>query len=352
MGLFQRSQPGLLGIDVTSTSVKLIELSRDGARFRVESYAVEPLPEQSVVEKNIQDVNAVGECLRKAVKRCGSRVRNCALAVSGSAVITKVLSMPASLTDAERAAQIELDAEQYIPFALNEVNMDFTVLGPTPQAKDSVDVLLVASRSENVESRAVVAELGGLTAKVVDVEPYCVEAVFAQFAGFKPGDAEKLTAVLDFGASTTTLNVLRGKQLIYTREQAFGGRELTEEIMRRYNLSYQEAGQKKKDGKLPDDYRLEVLEPFMESMVQQVSRFLQFFYSATQHTTVDQIVLAGGCASIEGIVELVEGRMAISTAIVDPFAGMSIGGRVNADRLRKDSAALLVACGLALRSFD
>jgi type IV pilus assembly protein PilM len=350
MSLFERGRAPLLGIDVSSSAVKLLELDRDSHGFRVESYAVEPLPPQSVVDKTIQDVNAVGECIRKAVKRSGSKARGCALAVTGSAVITKVITMPATLTDEELAAQITLEADQYLPFSLEEVNLDFSILGPTQHNKDTLDVLLVASRSENVETRAAVAELAGLTPKIVDAEPYCVETVFSQIKDMA-GAGRGLTAVLDFGASMTSLNVLSDGRLIYTREQSFGGRDLTEEIMRRYGLSHQDAGRAKKEGNLPADYMTEVLEPFKENMVQQVSRFLQFFYSASQHTTVDHIVLAGGCARIEDIAEVVESRMAVPTQLANPFAAMSIGTRVNRERLRNDSSALLIACGLALRAF-
>ena len=350
MGLFERGRAPLLGIDVSSSAVKLLELDRDGSRFRVESYAVEPLPPQAVVDKTIQDVSAVGECIRKAVKRSGSKTRGCALAVTGSAVITKVITMPATLTDDELAAQITLEADQYLPFSLEEVNLDFSVLGPTQNNKDTLDILLVASRSENVETRAAAAELAGLTPKIVDAEPYCVETVFAQVK--EMGGADRgLTAVLDFGASMTSLNVLSDSRLVYTREQSFGGRDLTEEIMRRYGLTFQEAGRAKKEGELPPDYVAEVLEPFKENMVQQVSRFLQFCYSASQHTTVDRIVLAGGCARLEDIVELVESRMAIPTQLANPFAAMATGTRVNRERLRNDSSAMLIACGLALRVF-
>jgi len=268
--------------------------------------------------------------------------------------------MPASLSDSEMETQIELEADQYIPYPLEEINLDFQVLGETNNNPDTVDVLLAASRSENVEMRTAVAEIAGLTAKLVDVEAYTIEkATRLLTPSVKPAptdDDEKpesfIIAVLDVGATMTSLNVMENNELIYTREQAFGGKQLTEEIMRRYGLAYEEAGRLKKVGGLPDNYIPEVLEPFKENMAQQVSRFLQFFYTAGQHESVDMIALAGGCASIPGIDELISTQLGIETIIANPFAEMDLSNKVNSQALSNDAPALMIACGLAMRSFD
>ncbi|MCW9013825.1 MAG: pilus assembly protein PilM [Gammaproteobacteria bacterium] len=361
----KRKKPTLLGIDISSTSVKLVELSQSEKGYRVESLAVEPLPANAVVEKNIQDVEAVGETLRKAIKRSGTKCKLAAVAVAGSAVITKVITMPASLSDSEMETQIELEADQYIPYPLEEINLDFQVLGETAGNPDTVDVLLAASRSENVELRTAVTEIAGLVAKIVDVEAYTIENAASLLVPAKEeaveedteDDEEKekqsfIIAVLDVGATMTSLNVIENNELIYTREQAFGGKQLTEEIMRRYGLAYEEAGRLKKVGGLPDNYIPEVLEPFKETMAQQVSRFLQFFYTAGQHHSVDMIALAGGCASIPGIDELIESQLGITTIVANPFANMELSSKVNAQALSNDAPALMIACGLAMRSFD
>lgn len=356
----KRKKPSLLGIDISSTSVKVVELSQTDAGYRVESLAVEPLPANAVTEKNIQDVEAVGDSLIKALKKSGSKCKLTALAVPGSSVITKVITMPASLSDSEMESQIELEADQYIPYPLEEINLDFQVLGETHNNPDTVDVLLAASRSENVEMRTAVAEIAGLTAKLVDVEAYTIEkATRLLTPSVKPAptnDDEKpesfIIAVLDVGATMTSLNVMENNELIYTREQAFGGKQLTEEIMRRYGLAYEEAGRLKKVGGLPDNYIPEVLEPFKENMAQQVSRFLQFFYTAGQHESVDMIALAGGCASIPGIDELISTQLGIETIIANPFAEMDLSNKVNSQALSNDAPALMIACGLAMRSFD
>lgn len=353
MGLLSRKKPPLIGLDISSTAVKLLELSEQNGRYRVESYAVEPLPANSVVEKNIADVEAVGESIRRAVKRSGTRNKAAAVAVAGSSVITKIISMSASLKDDEMESQIELEADQYIPYPLDEVRMDFEILGPSEKNPEMVDVLLAASRSENVETRISALEIGNMTPKVVDVEAYALENSFALLAEQLPeGGYDQTIAVIDVGATMTTLNVLHDRKIIYTREQVFGGKQLTEEIMRRYGLSYEEAGMAKRQGGLPDNYISEVLDPFKEAMTQQVSRSLQFFFSSSQYNSVDQIILAGGSASIPGIDELIEDKIGTATSIANPFANMSLAPRVKPQTLSNDAPALMIACGLALRSFD
>ncbi len=359
LSIFQRKKPAIIGLDISSTAIKLLELSktssmgRAGAQFRVESYAVEPLQENAVVEKNIADVNAVGESIRNVVKRSGSRARHVAVAVSGSAVITKIITMPASLSDQEMEAQIQLEADQYIPYSLEEVNMDFEVLGTSEKNPEMMDVLLAASRSENVDDRVAAIEIAGLTAEVVDVEAYAMENAFSQIADQLPEQGENQTvAVADVGAATTTMNVLHNNKIIYTREQNFGGRQLTEEIQRRYGLSYEEAGMAKRQGGLPDNYIPEVLDPFREAMVQQVSRSLQFFFSSSPYNSVDYIVMAGGCSSIPGVDELIEEKLGTPAIIANPFANMSVSSRVKPQSLSNDAPSMMIACGLALRSFD
>ena len=353
MALFRRSQVPMLGIDISSTSVKLLELSRSGGRYRVESYAVEPLPPNSVMEKNITDAQLVGEAIARAVKKSGTRTKLGACAVAGSAVITKVISMPANLSEEELEGQIQIEADQYIPYALDEISLDFSILGPSPNDPGRIDVLLAASRSDNVDVRVAALEVAGIEAKIVDVEAFALENALALLAaqGGPVGEAHVL-AIMDVGATASTLSVLEDSKIIYTREQLFGGRQLTDEIQRRYGLSYEEAGLAKRQGGLPDNYEPEVLRPFMESMAQEVNRALQFFYSSSQVGTVDHVVLAGGCASISGIDLLVQSKVDTPTTIANPFANMTAAPRVRAEALGNDAPALMIACGLALRSFD
>ncbi len=351
--LFKQKKPSVLGLDISSTAIKLLELGMHGDRLRVESYAVEPLPPNSVIEKNISDVEAVGEAIKRAVKRSSSRNKFAAAAVAGSAVITKTISMSATLTEDDMEQQIELEADQYIPYPLEEVNLDFELLGPTENDPDSVDVLLAASRSENVDVRIAAIELAGLKARIIDVEAYAIENSFAMLASQLPEQGiDQTIAVVDVGATMTTLNVMHDLKTIYTREQVFGGKQLTEEIQRRYGLSYEEAGMAKRQGGLPDNYVPEVLEPFKDAMAQQVSRSLQFFFSSSQYNRVDHIVLAGGSAMILGIDELIANKLGVHTSVANPFTNMTLASRVKAQSLSNDAPALMIACGLAMRSFD
>ena len=353
MALIGRKKAPILGIDISSTSVKLLELARSGSRYRVESYAVEPLPPNSVVEKNITDADLVGEAIGRAVKKSGTRTRAAACAVSGSAVITKVISMPSNLSDDEMEGQIQIEADQYIPYSLDEISLDFEVLQPSESDPDRVDVLLAASRSDNVDVRVAALEVGGLQAKIVDVEAFALEnAVELIIAGGGGIEDAHVVAVMDVGATTSTLSVLQEGSIIYTREQLFGGRQLTDEIQRRYGLSYEEAGLAKRQGGLPDNYEPEVLEPFKESMAQEVNRALQFFYSSSQVGAVDHVIVAGGCASIAGIEELITPKVDVPVTIANPFANMSVASKVRADALANDAPAMMIACGLSLRSFD
>lgn len=350
---FKKKSTQLLGIDISASAIKLLELSESGGKYRIESYAVEPLPANSVVEKNIADADAVGEAIGRAVKKSGSRTKYGAAAVSGSAVITKVITMSAGLSDEDMESQIQLEADQYIPFPLEEVSMDFEILGPTEGNEEQVDVLLAASRSENVDLRIAALEVGGLEAKVVDVEAFALENAVAMMAReLFGGGAGQIIAVADVGSAATTFSVLENLKIVYSREQAFGGAQLTEDIQRRYGLSYEEAGLAKKQGGLPDNYGPEVLEPFKESMAQQISRAQQFFFSSSSIAQIDHLILAGGCASIEGISEIVETAVGIPTVIANPFANMSLASRVPAQALNNDAPSLMVSCGLALRSFD
>ena len=351
--LFKKKQPVVLGLDISSTAIKLLELGQSGDRMRVESYAVEPLPANSVIEKNIADVEAVGEAIKRAVKRSASRTKLAAVAVAGSSVITKIIAMPASLTEDEMEQQIELEADQYIPYPLEEVNLDFEVIGPSENDPERIDVLLAASRSENVDIRIAAIELAGLKAEIVDVEAYAMENAFSLLIPQLPEQGiDQTIAIIDIGATMTTLNVMHDRKTIYTREQVFGGKQLTEEIQRRYGLSYEEAGMAKRQGGLPDNYIPEVLEPFKDAMTQQVSRSLQFFYGSSQYNNVDHIVLAGGSAMIPGIDEMIANKLGVHTSVANPFTNMTLASRVKAQSLSNDAPALMIAAGLAMRSFD
>jgi len=261
--------------------------------------------------------------------------------------------MPATLSDAEMEEQIMVEADQYVPYSLDEVNLDFEVQRVNEANPQLVDVLLAASRKENVEDRVEALSKAGLNAKIVDVEAFAMENAFALLAHqFNDSLEGKTIAIADIGATMATLNVINDNRTIYTREQGFGGRQLTEEIQRRYGLSYEEAGLAKRHGGLPDNYITDVLEPFKRAMVQQIQRSLQFFVSSSVNRSIDGMILAGGCATIPGIEKMVEHSLGVPVYVANPFVNMSLASKIKPQALSNDAPAMMIACGLALRSFD
>jgi type IV pilus assembly protein PilM len=341
-------------LDITTSSIKLIELSMAGGQYRVEAYAAEATPPNAMNEKTLVDPQAVGEAIRRAVKRAGSKSSEVAIAISGDAAITKVIQMPRGLRNADLESQVEMQADQYIPFPMEEVSYDFEVLGPTDKEQNSIDVLLVASRTENVEQRRAAVMAAGLTARIVDVEAFALESACRLMTHQMPdGGIDHSVAVADFGASNTTFSVLRNLKVVYTRDFAFGGQQLTEEIMRTYGLSLEEAGRAKKEGGLPANYQSEVLDPFIDDMTQQVSRSLQFYLaSGSGREQPDKILICGGCANVPGVADVIQSRVGIPAEKGDPLGQMKLSSRARAQAVGRDSTALLTACGLALRSFD
>jgi type IV pilus assembly protein PilM len=353
MGWFSHKQDNVLSIDISSAAVKLLELSRIGTRYRVESYAVAPLPQDAVIDKNIANVNSIADAVRAAVKQSGTKLKQATVAVSGSAVMTKIITLDALLTDDEMEEQIMLEADQYVPYPLDEINFDFEVQGVNESNPEMVDVLLAASRRENVDDRVEALLKAGLKTRIVDVEAFAMENAFSLLAEQFVDSVEGHTfAIADIGASMATLNVLYNRKAVYAREQVFGGKQLTEEIQRRYGLSYEEAGLAKKHGGLPDNYTADVLDPFKRAMVQQIQRLLQFFVASAANRTIDGVILAGGCASIQGIEKLVEKSLDVPVHIANPFVNMALSNKIKPQILSNDAPAMMIACGLALRSFD
>ena len=352
MSLFKKKAKPIVGLDISSTCVKLIGLSQHGNSYRVEHYAVQPLPQGAVVEKNINDEDAVADAIRQAMSKSGCKFSEAAVAVAGSAVITKLIDMPSGLDEEALESQITIEADQYIPFPLDEVSIDFEIQGLDDENPEQMKVLLAACRRENVEVRAGVLEQAGLQPKIVDVEAYTIERTYPLIAEQWEESDEQVVAIVDIGATMTTLSVLLNGSTIYTREQLFGGKHLTEEIQRRYGLSYSEAGLAKKQGGLPDDYEDEVLAPFKDAVVQQVTRSLQFFFSSSQYNEVDHIVLAGGVAAIDDLADVIQERLNTLVTIANPFSNMPLASRVNGVSLASDAPAMMIATGLAMRSFN
>ena len=353
-GLFKAKMPPLIGVDISSSAIKMVEIGEAGrGMYRVERYAIEPLPKDSVVEGNINNLDAVSDALKRCHKRLGSNVKNLALALPNAAVISKKIMVPAGQTEDDLELQVETEANQYIPFALDEVNLDFQVLGPAPNNAEDIEVLIAASRKEKIIDRLAVAESAGLKATVMDVDVFAAQTAFELIESqFPDRGKDQNIAVVDVGSSIMSVNVLRNDQSIYMREQPFGGNQLTQEIQNKFGLSPEEAEAAKRAGGLPENYESDVLQPFMDMMGLEVARALQFFFTSTQHNQIHHIVLSGGCAAIPGADETVTKRVQVNTIVANPFVNMTLSSKIRPKSLTQDAPSLMVACGLAMRRFD
>jgi len=354
LDIFKPKTPPLFGLDISSSSVKMLEIVEAGkGAYRVERYSIEPLPREAVVDGNINNLEAVAEAVKRAHKRLATRTKHVAMAVPSGAVITKKIIVQAGLREDELEVQVETEANQYIPFALDEVNLDFQPIGAAPSSPEEEEVLIAATRKEKVEDRVAVAESAGLKALVMDVESYAQQSALSLVVQQLPGGGkDQNIAVVDIGANVMNVTVLRNEQSVYTREQAFGGNQLTQDIVSRYGMSVDEAENAKRSGGLPDDFEAEVLRPFMENLSMEVQRALQFFFTSTQYNSVDQILLAGGSAVIAGLDEAVHTRTQVPCMVANPFAAMQTASRIQLKRLIVDAPSLIIACGLAMRRFD
>jgi type IV pilus assembly protein PilM len=351
--LFGQGNPPLVGIDISTSSVRLVELAQ-GAKgeIRLERYAAEPLPRNAVTDGNIENMEQVVEVVRRVWKKSGTRAKHAALGMPPASVITKKIILPAGLSEDQLEVQVESEASQYIPFALDEVSLDFDVIGPAANSAEDIEVMLAASRREKVEDRVAIAEASGLKATVMDIESYAARAALDRVTAQLPeAGAGQIVALFQIGAQVTHISVMLDGVTVYEREQPFGGNALTQDIVRSYGLAFDEAEARKKTGDLPENYNADLLMPFLESAALEVTRAIQFFYTSTPYTRVDQLFLAGGCALIPGLLELVASRSKISSAVISPFKGMQLGPAVRESQLRLDAPAYLVACGLALRRF-
>ncbi len=351
--LFNRQQPPLLGLDISSSSVMLVELSRDKAgNLVLDRCAMEPLEPGWVTDGNIEKFDEVADVVRRLVKKSGTRTRNVAMALPASAVISKKIILPGGLSEAELEIQVESEANKYIPFSLDEVSLDFCVLGPSATSSGDVEVLIAASRKEKVQDRQGLAEAAGLKPVVVDVESYASRLATARLIESMPEKGvDTIVALFEIGSLTTSMQVIRNDEVLYERDQAFGGAQLTQLIVRQYGFSPEEAESKKRSGELPQDYESGVLKPFIDSMAQEIGRALQFFFTSTPHNRVDYVMVAGGSSSLAGLTGSVTQQTSFACRLVNPFEGMEIGNGVRERAMRREASSYLTSCGLALRRF-
>lgn len=351
--LFSRDPAPLLGVDVSMSSVKVVELSRNRAgQLVLERCALEPLERGWITDGNIEKFDEVADAVRRVVRKAGSKTKNAAFALPASSVITKKIVLPGGLSEAELEIQVESEANQYIPFSLDEVSLDFCVIGASATSVGDVEVLIAASRKEKVQDRQGLAEAAGLKPMVVDIEPYASRTAAARLIETLPGGGkDSLVALFEIGAVATSMQVICNGEALYERDQAFGGAQLSQMIARQYGFALDEAELKKRTADLPDDYANAVLNPFVGSMSQEISRALQFFFTSTPHNRVDHILLAGGTAGIVGLTEEVTTQTSFACMVVNPFEGMEMGSAVRATKMMREAPSYLTATGLALRRF-
>lgn len=351
--LFSRQPAPMLGLDISSSSVKLVELGRDkSGRLILERCAMEPLERGWVTDGNIEKFDEVADAIRRVVKKSGTRSKNVAMALPPSAVITKKIVLPGGMSEQELEIQVESEANQYIPFSLDEVSLDFCVIGPTSNSAGDVDVLIAASRKDKVQDRQGLAEAAGLVPVILDVESYASRLAVGRLIELLPNRGlDAVVSVFEIGAFTTSMQVVRNEELLYDRDQAFGGAQLTQLIVRQYGFSPEEAESKKRGGELPEDYGSGVLQPFVESMAQEIGRALQFFFTSTPYNRVDYVLLAGGSSSLPGLTEAITRQTSFACSVIDPFSEMDIGSGIREKKMRRESPSYLTACGLAMRRF-
>lgn len=343
----------MIGLDISSSSVKLVELSQSkNGEFVLERFATESFEKGWITDGQIEKFDEVADAVRRVVARSGSKTRDAVLAMPQSAVITKKIMLPAGLRDEELELQVEAEANQYIPFSLDEVSLDFCVIGPSPTSVGDVEVLIAASRKDRVQDRQGLAEAAGLRPVILDVESHASRMAMGRLIGNLPsGGKDALVALFEIGADTTSLKVLRDDEMLYDRDQAFGGSQLTQNISRQYGFSFEEAEQKKLANDLPDDYEAGVLNPFVDSLSQEIGRALQYFFTSTPHHKVHYVMLAGGTATLPGLKERVTDLTGFACMVVNPFENMVLGAAVREQKLRREAPAYLTACGLAMRRF-
>ena len=352
MKLFGKKNAPVIGLDIGSSCVRALQLSEHGSGYRVEHFAIEPVGAGAVVDKSVQDIEAISSAIERAINHSGSKATSCAIAVSGSAVFTKTISLPSNLAESDVESQVQIEANQYVPYPLDEVSLDFEILGPSSRNKDLIDILLAASKSENVENRQDALDAVGLTAKVVDVEAFAIANAFELMRERDGLSKSEAVGVFDIGYDLTTLLVLRGGRVIYTRDHPFGGHQLLEETMRRFEMTTEQASFFERGEEGPDEFEEEVLEPFQLNIVHQISRALQFFASSNEYSPISTIYLSGGSASLTGLSSMVQQELGLTTRVADPISGMDLAPSVAVSALKRNAPNLMVAMRLALRGFD
>ncbi len=339
----------MIGIDFGSQTIKAVVVGGQPGQFRVEGCAEVATPKGSIQDYQLQDIDKISQALRQLVKLLPVRHKCVATAVTGSNVITKITQVDSTLTPDELENQIYMEAEQLIPFPLDEISLDFEILGPNLNEPTRNDMLISAARTDSITGRVSALEDAELTAKVMDVGLHALgRAVVATLPELEAEEgAPKVCALVDIGAVSLTFGVLLGGEIIYSRLQSFGGENLSQSLAAYYNFSLEEAERGKVQGGLPDEASFDVLAPHITQLIQHVRRNIQLFCSTSSHREVDMLVLSGGGSLLPGLVQQLALELQLDVRHPDPFA---FAGKARLDRV-DHGAKYMTALGLALRSF-
>lgn len=361
MGLFSRNSDGIVGIDISGTGIKLVELDRSRSGYELKSLAIVPLPRDAIVENTIIDSMAVSQALLDAVEIGRPSTNNVALAVSGNAVIIKTISAPVS-TEFEMETQIEFEADQHVPYDIDDVYLDFQILGPQKDDPEQMDVVLAACKREVIDDYQLVLSEAGLTAKCVDCSVFAIENAMevsnvegtGEISEEQPlaeGEESPAYALVNIGANLININIMVDGQMAFVRDQFYGGQNLTEEIQKEHNISYQAAEEMKIERF--SEVSPEAVERFYVGLTSELVRSLDFYAANHAEHPVQKIFLSGGGALIPDIALELEQRLGIEAIVVNPFENIKVPKKkFDVDYLNRIGPTLMVPIGLALRAFD
>lgn len=343
----KRNSNALIGIDFGSNSIKALALSKDKGTFQIDAVAEMPIEKGLIVDNHFEDISKLTQVIKQIQKNFPASCKNAAIAVTGADVITKVIAMSADLTDLDLEAQVELEAENSIPFPLDEIFLDFEIIGPNANNNELNDVLVSAARKETVLSQVDCVEAAGLTTKVVDVASHALaracELVFLR------EDYDKGIAVLDIGASQMMLNILHQGQVIFSRSKNHGGAVCTQMMADHYGFKYNEAEKIKIENKWPVDCDVDVIAPFENMTVNHLRFDLRMFTNAPNNIKIEKLILTGGCQLLPGLVSQLSEELDLDVEVADPFLGFEYKNESDKNLLREVGVKYMIALGLALR---
>ncbi len=352
--LFNSKNRGkVIGVDIGTTSIKAIEISKSGRSLVVDRYAFEPLTPGLIIDHKIKDVEQVANSLQAALRRSGSKAKRAAICVNANNVISKIVSVQADMSEDELESLVEIEADRIVPYALDEVNIDYIHMGKSEKSPGEDDVQIVVCRKNVVEDLVAVLDEAELEPAVVDVDTFTLSRIHGLVnQGLVGAGAKRTSALLDFGSNASRFMVFHNNLVIYNRETPFGGRQLIDSINQKYGMPHDEAMMALRKSDLPESFKVEVLKPFVKVLVQEILRSLQFFYSSSTHNHIDELMITGGCAQIGNVDKIIEKRVEVPTVVLNPFASTRIGSKIDKDKFRKDIPSLAIASGLALRGLE